>query len=256
MSLLSRALKLALDPGEFARACGIEPDPWQLEALEIDHAGKARDQIWNVCRGGGKSTAAALVAVREVHLNAGERVLVASPSQDQSNYLLATIGGFLDALEVGITVRNVKRLQLANGSTIYAKHGSDRTIRGIQGVRLVILDEAARIEPELIGALTPMLGVRKGRLLALSTPAGKHPDNFFSNTWFDPEVDCHKVQVTADQCPRLSAEFLDKERKRLGEMRWSEEYYCAFNSSELAAFSQDLITAMFTDEFRAWKLAA
>ena len=172
-----------------------------------------------------------MLAAREVHFNPGEKVLVASPSQDQSNYLLATIAGFLDELKVGIPVRNVKRLQLVNGSTIYAKHGQDKTIRGIQGVRLVILDEAARIEPELISAITPMLGVRKGRMLALSTPAGKHPDNFFSNTWFDPEVDCHKVQVTADKCPRLSAEFLEKERKRLGELRWSEEYYCAFNSS-------------------------
>ena len=253
---LGRSLRLSLDPVAFGHACGIDLDPWQLDVLEVDRGSKSGDQIWNVCRGGGKSTAAALVAAREVHFNPGEKVLVASPSQDQSNYLLATIAGFLDELEVGITVRNVKRLQLANGSTIYAKHGQDKTIRGIQGVKLVILDEAARIEPDLIGALTPMLGVRKGRMLALSTPAGKHPDNFFSNTWFDPEVDSHKVQVTADQCPRLSPEFLEKERKRLGEMKWSEEYYCQFNSSELAAFSQNLITAMFTDEFKAWKLAA
>ena len=256
MSALLRSLKLALDGRAFAHACGLELDAWQLEVLEIDHGAKTRDQIWNVCRGGGKSTAAGLVAAREVHFNPGEKVLVASPSQDQSNYLLATIGGFLDELGVGIPVRNVKRLQLANGSTIYAKHGQDKTIRGIQGVRLVILDEAARIEPDLVSAISPMMGVRKGRMLALSTPAGKHPDNFFSNTWFDPEVDCHKVQVTADQCPRLSPEFLEKERKRLGELRWSEEYYCAFNSWELAAFSADLITAMFSDEFRAWKLAA
>ena len=90
-------------------------------------------------------------------------------------------------------------------------------------MKLIILDEAARVPPELISALTPMLGVRKGRMLTLSTPAGKHPDNFFSRTWHDVEVDCHKVQVTADKCPRLSVEFLEKERRRLGDMKWSEE---------------------------------
>jgi hypothetical protein len=253
LSGLPRNLRLALDPFEFARACGLEePDPWQLEVLEVDHEGQ--DQGWNCCRGAGKSTAAGLVATRLTAFHAREKVLVASPSQDQSNYLLEIIGGFLDGLEVEITTRNVKRLTLANGSTIYAKHGQDKTIRGIQGVRLVILDEAARIPPDLVAALTPMLGVRKGRMLALSTPAGKHPGNFFSRTWHDPEFEGHKVQVTADQCPRLSREFLEKERRRLGDMGWREEYYCEFLDSELAAFSSELIQRAFTDEFSAWAL--
>jgi hypothetical protein len=194
------------------------------------------------------------VGSRLVTFHPREKVLVASPSQDQSNYLLETIGGFLDELEVEIVVRNVKRLTLANGSTIYAKHGQDKTIRGIQGVRLVILDEAARIEPDLIAALSPMLGVKKGRMLALSTPAGKHPDNWFSKTWHDPEFDGHKVKVTADECPRLSRDFLEKERRRLGNMKWREEYYCEFLDSELAAFPMELINACFTDSFRAWQL--
>ena len=61
-----------------------------------------------------------------------------------------------------------------------------------------------------------MLAVSGGRLIALSTPFGKR--GWFHAAWRSAE-DWDRVKVTAEQCPRISAEFLVEERvlaRRLG----------------------------------------
>jgi hypothetical protein len=62
------------------------------------------------------------------------------------------------------------RLELENGSRIISLPGSERTIRALASVD--VLDEAARVDDELLAAIRPMLAVSRS-LFALSTPAGK-----------------------------------------------------------------------------------
>jgi hypothetical protein len=64
------------------------------------------------------------------------------------------------------------RLELENGSRIVSLPGKQDTVRGFSGVRLLVVDEAARVPGELYFAVRPMLAVSGGRLLALSTPFG------------------------------------------------------------------------------------
>jgi hypothetical protein len=58
-----------------------------------------------------------------------------------------------------------------------------------------------------------------------STPFGKR--GFFHQEWTEGEG-WHKVKVTAEQCPRISPEFLAEERKALGPWWYRQEYECEF----------------------------
>jgi hypothetical protein len=89
----------------------------------------------------------------------------------------------------------------------------------------LIIDEAARVADELYYSVRPMLAVSQGRLLALSTPFGKR--GFFHHEW-TAGAGWHKIQITAQECPRISATFLDEERRSLGDRWFQQEYQCQF----------------------------
>jgi hypothetical protein len=125
--------------------------------------------------------------------------------------------------------------------------GSERTTRGYAGARLVILDEAARVDDGLLAALRPMLGTSDGSLIMLTTPAGKRGE--FYRAWTEGEG-WTRVKVPASACPRLSKEFLDEERRELGAMRYSEEYELEFLEADESVFPTTIIDAAFTTEVR------
>jgi len=73
------------------------------------------------------------------------------------------------------------RLELDTGSRIISLPGTENTIRGYSGVRLLLVDEASRVEDDLYRAIRPMLAVSGGRLVAPSTPWGKR--GFWFREW-------------------------------------------------------------------------
>jgi hypothetical protein len=58
----------------------------------------------------------------------------------------------------------------------------------------------------------------------------------------------HRVRVSAKDCPRITQEFLDEERRALGAVRFSEEYELAFVDPEESAFPTSIIDQAFTNE--------
>jgi 8-oxo-dGTP pyrophosphatase MutT (NUDIX family) len=79
----------------------------------------------------------------------------------------------------------------------------------------------------------------------LSTPFGKR--GAFYEAWHgDPSW--HRVQVTAEQCPRISKEFLEEELRELGAQRVSEEYGLAWLDPDEAVFPTHVIDNAFTSE--------
>lgn len=106
------------------------------------------------------------------------------------------------------------RLELQNGSRIVSLPGKEETIRGYSGVRLLVVDEAARVPDSLYYSVRPMLAVSGGRLVCLSTPFGKR--GFFHQEWIEGHG-WERVKITADQCPRISKAFLEEERRSLGD---------------------------------------
>jgi terminase large subunit-like protein len=241
--MMGRDIARALDPTLLAADCGIKLDPWQAELMRSD-----APRILLLCaRQTGKSTVSALIALATAVMQPGALVLLVSPSQRQSGELFRTVMRHLRALDGApdITAESALRLELRNGSRIVALPGDERTIRGFSGVSLICLDEAARIEDDLIGAVRPMLATSQGRLIMLSTPFGKRGE--FHSAWFSDQ-DWHRVRVIADQCPPITQEFLDDELRALGSQRFSEEYGLAFLDSSEAVFPDHIINAAFKKE--------
>jgi hypothetical protein len=141
----------------------------------------------------------------------------------------------------------VLKAEMENGSRILALPGTEKTVRGYAKADLVVIDEAARVEDELIAAVRPMMATTEGggRLIALTTPAGKR--GWFFEAWTGTQ-DWHRVRVTAEDCPRISKEFLAEELRELGAQRFSEEYGLAFLDPDEAVFPTAIIDRAFSNK--------
>ncbi len=233
---LAHDLARSLDPVVLATDAGFVLDDWQAEALRST----APRMLMLCSRQSGKTLTTALIALATAILQPGALVLIVSPSQRQSAEMFRTVLDLYHKLEgvPGLVQESVLRSELANGSRIVALPGSEKTVRGYAAAALVIVDEAARVEDALITAVRPMLATSNGRLCALTTPAGKR--GWFYEAWTGAE-NWHRVRVSATECPRISAEFLEEERRALGPLRFSEEYELAWLDDALSVFSTELI---------------
>ena len=81
--------------------------------------------------------------------------------------------------------------------------------------------------------------------ILLSTPAGASGE--FHRAWSSDE-DWERVQITADQCPRISAAHLAAERIRLGDALYRQEYFGAFVSAPGSVFDAEVLAHMFGDD--------
>jgi hypothetical protein len=131
-------------------------------------------------------------------------------------------------------------MELSNGSRIIALPGKEATIRGFSGVSLLIIDEASRVEDSLYQSVRPMLAVSGGRIILLSTPFGKR--GFFYQEWTEGQ-DWRKVKITAEQCPRIKPEWLERERAMIGDWWFKQEYLCEFVETSDQFFSYEDINA-------------
>ena len=80
--------------------------------------------------------------------------------------------------------------------------------------------------------------------LWLSTPSG--PSGVFYDAW-DSDDTWTKTRITAEDCSRISPEFLKSERRRLGNDLFLQEYHAEFISHVNAFFSAELISGIFDD---------
>jgi hypothetical protein len=99
------------------------------------------------------------------------------------------------------------------------------------------------VADEMLTAVAPMLAVSGGRLIVLSTPWGKR--GFFHQEWTEGQG-WHKVHITAEQCPRISAAFLEEERRTLPAWVFDSEYYGSFGDVLDSVFRyEDIAAALF-----------
>ena len=251
MTALAADIAAALDPVELARRVGVVPDPWQARVLRSP----ADRLLLNCCRQSGKSTIAALRAVHETVYVPGSLCLLVSPSLRQSQELFRKALGAYRTLgrPVPPEAENQLSLHLENGSRIESLPGKESTVRGFSGVRLIVVDEAARVPDELYVSLRPMLATSAGRLLALSTPFGSR------GWWFDAwrsGNSWERYEVPASEVPRISPEFLEEERATLGSWFFAQEYECRFMESETQAFRREDVEAAFELGVEPWSFLA
>jgi hypothetical protein len=243
--MMAKDIARALDPTLLAIDAGLTPDPWQADLLRA----RPRRSLLLCSRQAGKTTVTALTALDTAIYSAPALVLLVSPSQRQSAELFRTVMMFHSKLQGApeLTAESVLKAEMSNGSRILALPGTERTIRGYSKADLVVIDEAARVEDELLAAVRPMLAISAGggRLIALTTPAGKR--GWFFDAWTGSD-DWHRTRVPASECPRITKEFLDEELRELGPIRFSEEYGLEFRDSEECVFPSEIIARAFTSE--------
>jgi len=249
---VSLALDLAmrLDPAVMAQQAGIVLDDWQERLVQS----QAQRLLVNCSRQSGKSTTTAVLALHTALYEPRSLVLLLSRAQRQSSEL------FRKCLDVyhglGEQVDEAKaesalRLELPNGSRIVSLPGTEGTVRSFSGVKLLIIDEAARVEDALYLSVLPMLAVSGGRTVLLSSPFGTR--GFF----WEACKQRHRwdyYEVPATMCPRISAEFLEEMKETMGEWWFLQEFMCQFMDAQTAAFRSEDIERIVSQDVLTWQL--
>ncbi len=230
------------DPVHLATGAGIVPDPWQTQVL------RSTDPriLLNCCRQSGKSTITSLLGLHTALYTPFSLVLIISRAERQSERLFRKCIAAYNQLGRPVPPKSIGtlHLELTNGSEIVALPGKEETIRSFSAVRLLLIDEAARVDDFLYKSLRPMLAVSAGRLVALSTPWGKR--GWWHDAWVSDE-EWERYEVPATHCPRISADFLAEEKRALGPWFYEQEYMCQFAEAGDALFSHADVTAALDD---------
>ncbi len=248
---LTESLAMALDPVRMARAIGYKLDIWQQKLCRSIHP----RILINVSRQAGKSFCVALISVHQALYTPDSLVLMVSPSLRQSSELFHTALDVYRRLDkpVAPEIENRLSLELENGSRILSLPGKEGTVRGLAGAKLICCDEASRVPDVMLAAIRPMLATSGGRLIAPSTPAGRR--GWWWQAWEQGGDTWERYRVTADQCPRISKEFLAEERRALGPSWFAAEYMTEFTNVEGSIFPEAYLQRIITEEEHAWTIA-
>ncbi|MEJ8568272.1 phage terminase large subunit [Elongatibacter sediminis] len=235
---LARDLSRALRPGWVMHDAGLDPDPWQTQLLVSEEP----RHLLLCSRQSGKSTTVASKAVETAIFDPG-LILMIAPAQRQSGELFRKAKDIYLALDdvPRIVQESARSMELANGSRIVALPGTEATIRGYSAPKLVLVDEAARVEDALYHSITPMLAVSRGRLIALTTPYGRR--GWFYEAWEHGGDYWQRTKISAHDCPRIDAEWLKAERESVGDWAFRQEYLVEFVDTDEQFFSSALIEA-------------
>jgi hypothetical protein len=242
-------------PADTLATAGLTPDPWQADFLRASCGAPGVRSLLLCCRQAGKSTAAAALALWTALLEPRSLVLLLSPTLRQSGELFRDKALRLYAAlgqPVGPRRETQLELELQNGSRLVSLPESEAGIRGFSGVRLLVIDEAARVGDDLYRAVRPMLATSGGGLVALSTPFGRR--GWFFDAWHGGAGRWSRVRAAADACPRITPEFLAEERAELGPLWFRQEYECEFNELTGSLFDAEAVARAFqTDLTPLWE---
>ena len=194
-------------------------------------------------------------------------MLAVSPSERQSKLLLEraadlyVAAGKPGASENPLVAINKHEMHFQRGGSILALPGSEKTVRGYTA-DLVIIDEASRVDDGLYFSVRPMLATTGGALVALTTPWGKR--GFFFEAWMDENAGgaatgaggWMRIRATAHDCPRITAEFLDEERRKMPGAWFRSEYLCEFTDTLDSVFRYEDIQAAFSSEIEPLSFGA
>jgi hypothetical protein len=142
--------------------------------------------------------------------------------------------------------------EFVNGSRIVVLPDEEGNIRAFSSVSVIVIDEAARVSDNLYRTVRPMLAVSRGRMIASSTAFGQR--GWFYEEYKDTTRPWKRFNITADKNPRLSAQFLEGERLKMGDRWFLQEYMNDFAQAIGSVFSPEDIAASFgrVSEEEAW----
>ena len=215
----------------FARLLGMDPDDWQERLLRSDAS-----RVLLLCsRQTGKSTMAALIGLHRALTHPGALVLILAPAERQAKETFAKAGVFYKMLGHPTPADSFRKLGmvLTNGSRIEALPGTEKTIRGFSGATA----HRGRGRPRCRRAVLrrPADARRLGWRADNALHAGGPPRRVLRGVgqgggW-------ERYEMPARECPRISASFLEEERRALPARVYRQEYECFFVETEDQVFS-------------------
>lgn len=215
-------------------------DPWQKKFLETKG-----DKILCTGRQVGKSVICGMDAGMYALSHQKEVILMIAPTERQAYALFEKTLDFIfrtkpTAIKKGKDKPTKHKITLVNGTQVYCLP------TGVAGAGIRFLtvnrlyaDEASRIPEDVWTAVTPMLMTTGGDLILLSTPFGTQgyyydilankDDAFKSFTRFYAEsekvIKEREICDTWTELQRTKAlEYIDRERKRMGQLEFAQEY--------------------------------
>ncbi len=174
-------------------------------------------------------------------------ILVTAPSMRQTKILVRAARNIIRGSRMvnELVANNVMELELPNGSRIVGVAAREDTIRGHQAPPLVVIDEASRVPDEVWDAITPMMATvsETVRVFAPSTPHGER--GWWWEAYENGGDEWGRIQRTAHECPRITKEFLESERRRMPPNKFAEEYETLFAPAESQPFPPHLLDRIF-----------
>ena len=233
-----RDVAYQIDPVLWVRqVLGITPTAWQETFLR---APRGASILALTARQVGKTTTAAWAIAHAMLFAPGSLSVIGCPAQRQSAEAVRRVREVLIKAGVKFRSDNVYGLELENGSRVLALPSSDESIRGLTVDAWIVADEAARLPEDLIAALRPMRARRPQARFAMLSTAWSRTDPFWT-AWASDDNTWIRLKATADADPTLyAAEFLEQERKAMGEHAFNREYLGIPGGSEASPFTWDL----------------
>lgn len=235
---------LRSDPVRLFGMLDLAPDDWQVKFLREQCSDDPHKRVALACaRQTGKSTSISLFAALRM-MTAGESVAISAPAFRQSLETAQRVRRIVKQLGlVPIVKDSVTDTTLGNGGRLIVLPSSGATARGFT-IHWLCVDEAAYLttECDLLESMAPALALADGGIILCSSPgptAGLLYDAWQSPKW-------QKIKVTAFECPRISAEFLDEQRQLLGEDSFAREYMADFVSHGSMLVNPDDLTRCIT----------
>src|SRR5262249_37118775 len=225
-----------IDPVLWVRkVLGVAPLNWQEEFLR---APRGASILALTSRQAGKTTTAAWAIAHAALFVPGSLSVVACPAQRQSAEAVRRVREAVVKAGSKLEADNVYGLELTNGSRVLALPGSDDSIRGLTVDAWIVADEAARLSDDLIAALRPMRARRPEARLAMLSTAWRRTDPFWM-AWDSDEPSWMRLKATADVVV-FDREFLEEERRTLGEEVFKREYLGIPSGGQASPFSWEL----------------
>ena len=212
------------DPVEtFARAVGRDAMPHQVEYLR-----ETRDLLVLKGRQVGMSTAGGVLGVHTALSRPRVLVAIVSPSMKQSTEVTEKCRNA--AVALGATMRKDASglLEFENRSRVVSLAGTARAVRG-WSAHLLIIDEAAFVEPATFAAARATTIATGGRTIVQSTPG--NPVGTFYDMWQSELPAWARIRVRSDEAATISREELERFRRELSPAEFAQEYEAEFGET-------------------------
>jgi hypothetical protein len=227
-----------LDPALWMeKVLGIKPHTWQKTLLG---APRGASIAVLTARQVGKTTAAAVGMAHSAVFMSGSLSVIACPSQNQSAEALRKVRDMVLRAGAKLTTDNVFKLELANGSRVLALPGTQESIRGLTVDAWIVADEAAQLDPAIMGALHPMRTQRPEARFTMLSTAWSRTDPFWS-VWENDDPSWTRIRATIDVEPTLiDTDVVEKARRQLSKDDFTREYLGIPAGSQVSPFTHDL----------------